>query len=298
MIFNLRGALNMKSILTLFSFSSLFILFVLPVHADEYGKPKLYRLDCGSVGVLDLNIFSDTDQYVGQTKTLVNSCYLINAGTNWLLWDTGLPSEIAEIEGGKKDKNFHMKVTKTIAEQLDSIGLMPADITHVAVSHGHGDHAGNVNMFTNATLVIQKAEYDILSGDDMEKAMRYHLNPETISYFLKKENKDKVLVLTRDHDFFGDGRVMAISLPGHTPGHMALKIDLLNNGTVILSGDQWHFTENRASNGVPSFNYDRTLTLTSSDRLNRLVQNTGAKLVIQHEPSHVDLLPAFPEFLD
>ncbi|MDH5722332.1 MAG: N-acyl homoserine lactonase family protein [Alphaproteobacteria bacterium] len=287
----------MKSIFGLFSCFFLFVFCVSPAGAEEYGKPKLYRLDCGSIEVLNLNVFSDTDQYVGQTKTLVSSCYLINAGTNWLLWDTGLPSEIAKEEDGQKNESFHLKVTKTIVEQLDSIGLVPEDITHVAISHGHFDHTGNIEAFPNATIIMQQAEYDLFTKyTDIAKAN--HFNDKTIEFFSKKENQAKVKPITKDYDFFGNGRVKAISLPGHTPGHMALKIDLVNSGTVILSGDQWHFIENRVSNGVPSLNSDRVQTLASSDRLNKLVQNTGAKLIIQHEPTHVELLPAFPEFLD
>lgn len=291
--------MRVKSVLTLFLLTCFIVLssYSAMAASEEYGKPKLYRLDCGTIEVLDLNIFSDTDQYVGQSKILTNSCYLINAGTNWLLWDTGFPSSLATEEGGQKSDYFVNTLAVTVEEQLDKIGLMPEDITHVGISHAHFDHIGNIAAFPNAKIIIQKAEYELLTKE-LKVAQDHHFNPLTFEFFKDKKNRDRVEPVTADYDFFGDGRVKAISLPGHTPGHMALKISLVNNGTVILSGDQWHFKENLVSNGVPIFNHSRVGTLASSDRLKHMAKNTNAKLILQHEPAHVGLLPVFPEFLD
>ena len=49
---------------------------------------------------------------------------------------------------------------KTLASQLAEIGVKPSDIRYLALSHSHGDHVGNVDMFPQATLLVQKAEYD------------------------------------------------------------------------------------------------------------------------------------------
>tara|TARA_B100001989_G_scaffold236175_1_gene197923 strand:- start:2920 stop:3786 length:867 start_codon:yes stop_codon:yes gene_type:complete len=288
----------MRFFYTIFFAAFCFVASSYQAMAQIQGNPKLYRIHCGEIQVTNLDVFSDTHQYKGQTKDLVVSCYLINVGSNWLLWDTGLPSEIAEKEDGLVNGPFHLKIPVTLREQLGAIGLMPEDITHVGLSHAHFDHAGNTNMFTNAKLIIQQAEYDFLTKHE-EEAGSYHMNASSIEYFLQEDKKDQLQIIKGDHDIFGDGRVRTISLPGHTPGHMALYVDLVNTGPVILSGDQWHFIENRLSNGVPSFNYQRADTLASSDRLNRLIKNTGAKLIIQHEPKHsVDVFPALPEFLD
>ena len=105
------------------------------------------------------------------------------------------------------------------------------------------------------------------------------------------------LTLKGDADIFGDGSVKAISLPGHTPGHMALQIELPEAGTVFLSGDQWHFTENHMNNGVPVFNFNRADTLAASHRLNGLIRNTHGKLIIQHEVKDNATLPLIPEYL-
>lgn len=85
-----------------------------------------------------------------------------------------------------------------------------------------------------------------------------------------------------------------LAMPGHTPGHAALLVRLAS-GAVLLSGDQYHFTEAVANRGVPAFNHDRADTLASHDRFEAIARNVGARVIIQHEPADVAKLPAFPE---
>lgn len=267
-------------------------------HAEDAKTDlKLYALNCGTVHVNDLNVFSDTDQYIGQEKTLNVGCYLIKHNDHWLLWDTGLSSTLAEKPEGMTNGPFHLSVETTLESQLETLGLKPENITHVGLSHAHFDHSANTNTFKNATLIIQEVEFNTLKNDP-ETAEATHMPAENISYFLKDENKDQVRAIKGDVDIFEDGTLKTISLPGHTPGHMALLVNLPKTGPVILSGDQWHFTENHKNNGVPSFNYDRADTLASSDKLNNLVKNRGAKLIIQHEVNDNKDLPKLPAFLD
>ncbi len=256
---------------------------------------KLYRLDCGTINVLDLNVFSDVDQYVGQTKQFTVSCYLIEKGENLILWDTGLPSALADAKDGTTNGVFHLTLKKTIKAQLAELDLTPEDITHVGLSHSHFDHAGNTNDFKNAQLIIQKKEYDFLT-QHTEDALNYHMDASKLSHFIEDEDQSNIRILNGDTDLFEDGTLRTILLPGHTPGHMALHVKLAEFGDVILSGDQWHFEENREHNGVPSLNFDRADTLASSDKLERLIKNTGAKLIIQHEEKHIPVLPVFPKY--
>ncbi len=258
---------------------------------------KLYRLDCGDIHVSDLNVFSDSDQYIGQSKDLVVSCYVIRKGGMILLWDTGLNSSIAEKKDGVTSGPFTLTLKETITAQLAKINLTPDDITHVGLSHSHFDHAGNVNLFKNAQLIIQKAEYDTLVNTP-DVANAHNMNTSQMDFFLKEENKEQLEIISGDQNLLSDGSLKAISLPGHTPGHMALKVTLSKSGVVILSGDQWHFDANHLYDEVPSFNYDRADTISSSDKLNRLVANNNATLIIQHEPKDTETLPALPAYLE
>lgn len=245
------------------------------------GKPlSLWRLDCGTIDIADLGDFSDTGLYAGQKKTLAASCYLIQNGDSFLLWDTGLDGALA---GRPKDKEGSFLKEK-ILTQLQRIGVKPADITYVGLSHYHYDHTGQVSDFPGATLLTGKGDWEVIKVWP-RAATRFE-------HWLK--GGGKVEGLEGDKDVFGDGKVTILKMPGHTEGHQALLVRLAS-GPVLLTGDQYHFTENRAAGGVPSFNVDRADTLASHDRFEKLAKNLKAKVIIQHEPRDILLLPAFPE---
>jgi glyoxylase-like metal-dependent hydrolase (beta-lactamase superfamily II) len=104
----------------------------------------------------------------------------------------------------------------------------------------------------------------------------------------------KLEPLTLDKDVFGDGSVVVLRTPGHTPGHSSLLVRLKEKGPVILSGDAAHFHENYESNGVPVFNHDRAQTIASLERIKKIAANQKATVIIQHDPRDIGKLPAFP----
>ena len=104
----------------------------------------------------------------------------------------------------------------------------------------------------------------------------------------------KVEPLTADKDVFGDGSVVILAMPGHTPGHRSLLVRLKETGNVLLTGDLAHFHENYDTNGVPTFNTDRAATLASLDRFKQIAKNLKATVIIQHDQRDIAKLPAFP----
>jgi N-acyl homoserine lactone hydrolase len=104
----------------------------------------------------------------------------------------------------------------------------------------------------------------------------------------------KVEPQVADKDVFGDGTVMVLRTPGHTPGHQSLLVRLKEKGPVILVGDAAHFRENYESNGVPGFNFDRAQTIASLERIKDIAKNLKATVIIQHHPRDIGKLPAFP----
>lgn len=109
-----------------------------------------------------------------------------------------------------------------------------------------------------------------------------------------KKGESKVEPLVNDVDVWGDGTVIVLATPGHTPGHRSLMVKLPQSGKFILSGDAVHFRENYESNGVAWFNHDRSQTLASMARIKKLLANTKGTLIIQHDARDVLKLPAFP----
>ncbi len=261
--------------------------------ADPGPAVSITRLDCGQVQVNDLNVFSDTDAYVGKSKRLASSCYLIRHGDELMLWDTGLS---ADLKGKPFDPKPAMSpsVTRTIVEQLAELGIRPEQITRIGISHFHFDHIGQAAAFPKAKLMIGAGDWAQLTADkpvpgraDQIAALKPWIDD--------RGNADPV---TGDRDVFADGTVRMLNLPGHTAGHHGLLVKLARKGYVLLTGDQAHFTENYVSDGVPSFNFHRGDTLASMVRFKALAKNTRATVIIQHEPRDIAKLPAFPAAAD
>ncbi|HEX9963675.1 MAG TPA: N-acyl homoserine lactonase family protein [Allosphingosinicella sp.] len=250
-------------------------------------KIQLWRLDCGEFVIKQYGaFFSDTFQYPPGPKNVVGSCYLIRHGNRHLLWDTGLTDAL--IGAGFENAAQKISLRRSLVDQLAQIGVKPGQIELVGISHWHFDHTGQAPRFPQATLLMGKGDLELLRGspppdEDSAKAIAHWLT-----------GGGKVEALTGDRDVFGDGRVVMLRLPGHTPGHYALLVRLAS-GPILLSGDQYHFTEQVKNRGVPPFNHDRADTLASMERFDRIAANLKAKVVIQHEPADIAKLPAFPK---
>jgi N-acyl homoserine lactone hydrolase len=245
---------------------------------------ELWRLDCGQVEFADYNaFFSDTSEYTPGRKTLVASCYLIRHGTDYMLWDTGLPAALV----GNPNSNPAMTASlrASITEQLRQIRVRPEQVTIIGISHYHFDHVGQARAFPHARLIMGTGDLAALRGTQPG------IPREALAHWLT--GGGEVTEAPSDHDVFGDGSVTMLNLPGHTPGHRALLVRLAS-GPVMLTGDLYHFTEQVERRGVPPFNTSRAETLASMDRFDRLGRNLRARVIIQHEPADVAKLPAFP----
>jgi glyoxylase-like metal-dependent hydrolase (beta-lactamase superfamily II) len=247
---------------------------------------ELWRLDCGDFNMKRFGAwFSDTFQYPPGAKALVGSCYLIRHGDDYLLWDTGMSDTLIAKPVDNEQQTMSLK--RSVVDQLKQIGVTPAQIDMVGISHFHGDHTGQARHFPGARLVIGKGDWDALKGTDE----RLKDTRQDLAHWLTGPGQS--IPVGGDADLFRDGTVLMLAMPGHTPGHNALLVKLAS-GPVLLSGDQYHFTEAVKNRGVPSFNTNRADTLASHDRFDRIAANLKAKVIIQHEPSDVAKLPAFP----
>ncbi|QKG72514.1 N-acyl homoserine lactonase family protein [Erythrobacter mangrovi] len=258
-----------------------------PAAAQDAPDIEMWRLDCGTIELSDAGPFSDTHLYDGEKRTLTDSCYVIRDGAKYLLWDTGFP---AALKGNSNTQwVFTVSLAETIPEQLERIGLKPSDITYVAVSHYHDDHIGQTRDFPAAELLIGRGDAEAIVSGKMDET-RAQFGPWFAAGATGKVNR-----IAGDLDVFGDGSVTMINTPGHTPGHHSLVVRLPRSGTIMLTGDLYHFEEQIENRGVPQFNTDRADTLASFERFNQMADNLDATIVIQHDPRHLIRLPEFPE---
>ena len=250
----------------------------------------LARMDCGNdPEPHSVAAFSDTFAYADFEFQLTYSCYLVRHGDRYLLWDTGNPLG---------DAPEAPKVA--LVEQLRDIGLDPDAIEFVGISHHHSDHTGQLASFPTATLLIGREDLALMSADQPPAGMApEEFDMRRAPFAPWTAGKGKLQPLRGDsHDVFGDGSVVMIRLPGHTPGHHALLVRLEQKGDVLLTGDVTHFHENYASNGVPTWNSDRADSLASLDRFRKTAENLDATVIIQHDPRDIGKLPAWPAFAD
>ncbi|WP_370187642.1 N-acyl homoserine lactonase family protein [Qipengyuania sp.] len=267
--------------------AALLASIAMPATAQEAPDIEMWRLDCGTIELSDAGPFSDTHLYDGEQRTLTDSCYLIRNDEKYLLWDAGFPAALK----GKSNTQwvFTVSLTETIPEQLAKIGIDPAEVTYVGLSHYHDDHIGQARDFPGAELLIGHGDAEAVTSGRME-ATRAQLAP-----WLAEGARGKVTRVAADHDVFGDGSVRIVAMHGHTPGHKSLVVKLPRMGTLMLTGDLYHFEEQIENRGVPQFNTDRADTLASMDRFDRMADNLDATIVIQHDPRHLVRLPTFPE---
>ena len=238
----------------------------------------LTRLQCGTnAAPTDVGLrFSDTYAFKGLMVQLTFSCYLIKHNDDYMIWDTGNPVGTAAT------------APKTsLTDLLAQLKVAPAQVKFVAISHYHGDHTGQASQFPQATLLIGKGDWDVVT-DPKSTAV----NPATFAPWTTGGGKAEPVV--GDKDVFGDGTVVMLSTPGHTPGHHSLLVRLKEMGNVLITGDLAHFRENYAGDGVPTFNTDRAATVASLDRFKKLATNLKATVIIQHDQRDVEKLPAFP----
>lgn len=257
---------------------------------------RLYRLDCGHSLANDESVWTPGEN-VGRSIEFSSTCWLIKHGSEWLLWDTGVPeSTLSDPEGWSTlPKLIVYHLDRSVTGQLAEIGLKPDDIGRVAISHTHGDHIGNVGLFPSSTIVMQRAEYSWIHSAD---GPNDNVN-QLMALARKLLGTPKNLQLIHgDTDVFGDGSVTLISTPGHTPGHQSLLVRLKKSGFIILSGDVVHLEENFEKNIVPSLNTNEADSLASMQRVRHLIKTYGAKLFINHDKSQADKLKLLPAFYD
>ncbi len=264
----------------------------------EAAALRLYVFDCGTMKA-DPARFRLTNEEVATTDLSV-PCFLVDHPQGGLMWDvgavpdadwtpTGAPvaHHLVLPDSGERD----VTLRKPLMAQLTEAGYSPADITYVGLSHYHWDHTANANAFAQATWLVRQVERDAMFAEKPPGVTR------PSSYAALKDSRT-VIIENDEHDVFGDGTVVMKHAPGHTPGHQILVVKLPKTGTVVLSGDLYHFAESRALRRVPTFDFDQEQTPATRETIEAFLTRTGAELWIQHDSSGNNSLKKSPDFYE
>jgi N-acyl homoserine lactone hydrolase len=238
----------------------------------KVSSPRLYVIDCGTLVYNRPEDYNLTRQQVADTNMSV-SCFLVIHPKGILLFDTGLSDRLVGRPLWENvDEGYGQIKFTSLVGQLADIGVAPGDITYLAISHSHWDHVGNANDYAGSTWLTQKAELDFMFGPNADRA---HL-----PLYAALEHARKV-VFEGDHDVFGDGTVILKFTPGHTPGHQALYVKLAKTGGVVISGDLYHYAEERLLHRMPK-EEETTGTPGSREMMEKFLEEKKAQLWIGH----------------
>ena len=259
---------------------------------------RLYVLDGGTLGS-DPARYQLTPAEVSAPQLSVTA-FLIVHPKGTLMWDTGAIADDSWTPTGRPvqrrlvlSNSTERRVTlrTTMKAQLAAIGFAPANITYLALSHFHWDHTANANQFVGSTWLARRVERDAMLP---EKAA----DPPQPSTFADLRNGKTILIPADDHDVFGDGSVVLKLAKGHTPGHQVLYVRLAKTGGIVLSGDLYHYPEERTLDRLPTFEFDAEQTRASRIALDAFLKQTNAQLWIQHDFTAMAKIRKAPAFYD
>jgi len=244
---------------------------------------RLYILD-GGILESDPSRYELSDEEVG-SRELSISAYLIEHPQGILLFDSLGIADSERIPNGtgqlqtivRPDTQLrHVTLGESLQNQLQSIGYTPDDVTHLSFSHLHWDHTANGNLFADAIWLVRPEERSLMFSDNPGGSARPGMYDQLIE-------SDAQLIQTEEYDVFGDGKVILKAAPGHSPGHQVLFVRLENTGPIVLSGDLYHYREERSRGRLPLGDMDREQTRQSRIEVESFLQRQGAELWIQHD---------------
>ncbi len=207
-------------------------------------------------------------------------CFLIEHRRGLVLFDSGLHRDTQRDPGARLGilaQVFGVEFAsgEEVGARLAGLGVDAARVTHLVTSHLHFDHSGGHAQIPNARLVVQRREWQ--AGAEPDLIASQHYNPA--DYALGHD----VLEIDGEHDLFGDGRIVCLPTPGHTPGHQSLRVRL-DSGDVILTADACYLRRTLEDLHLPSIVHDEAAMRVSLLRL-RALREGGARLVFGHEPA-------------
>jgi N-acyl homoserine lactone hydrolase len=222
------------------------------------------------------------------------SAYLLDTTQGWILMDAGF--DRAAIQGPQNVQAFFDRTgcyppvvgdDHLIETQLAGIGVAPAQIRTVVLSHFHSDHTGFLKHLPGATVFTQKAAYDDAHGPNVNGAYA------PADY--RGIDLDWRLI---EGDFELAPGVSLLATPGHIPGHMSAVIELPNSGTIVLPFDAGDLAENFEEEIAPGGLHDEAAAMASIRRLKAIVAERNATMILFHDPVAIQSTRLAPDFYD
>lgn len=210
------------------------------------------------------------------------------------LWAIDTPDGIVVVDTG-----FHVpdaywaadSVWRTVPAALDAVGIAPADVVGVLLTHLHFDHAGNVGLFPNATVFLAAREYRHWTSRSPEEQRAGFVDPAHLEAIERVDRDGRLVVV--DGRFAVSPCAIMIPAAGHTPGQMAV-LAATASGARLLASDAVHLFE-QVEHGWRFFAHtDAAASDRSVALLRRISSATGAPIIPGHDRRVRDWYPALP----
>ena len=179
-------------------------------------------------------------------STLPVHAFLVEHSDGLCLFDTGQTARAAEPGWFPawypffRLSGFELGPGDEAAPQLARLGHDPDDVRLVVLSHLHTDHVGGLGAFTRADVVVARGEWKRATG--LGGRLRGYLPqrwPDGLEPRLVDLEGPPLGPFAATHDLLGDGRLVLVPTPGHTPSHLGLLVRD-DARTLLLAGDLAH----------------------------------------------------------
>ena len=215
--------------------------------------------------------------------------WLIEHPRGRLLFDSGMHPELQSDPRARLGPvadvfEFSYGPGEDVASRLRALEIDPTSIRLLVNSHLHFDHVGGNASLPNARVVLQRREWE--AGRDPDLVRRNFYDPR--DYDLGHD----LLLVDGEHDLFGDGSVVCVPTPGHTPGHQSLRVRT-DSGELVLTADACYLRRTLETLRLPATVFDREAMLASLRRL-RALEAAGARLLFGHDAEQWRSLPRAP----
>lgn len=224
------------------------------------------------------------------------------------LFDTGLGDSI-EIQSKEMSflhrQLFKYNKEKSVKKQLILNGISTDSIKTILVSHLHWDHSSGIKDFPNATVITTEEEYEFAQSEKAHSPafLKSQYDGKSVRWdFIKFERKPYEF-FDESFDYFGDGSVIIVKLPGHTNGSIGMFLTLENGKRIFFTGDvTWSidgFKRPSAKHTIPS-NYvdlDKEELNNTIIKIHLLMADDTSLIVIPaHDLDAQKALAHFPKF--
>jgi N-acyl homoserine lactone hydrolase len=232
----------------------------------------------------------------GGVVTLPCPSFLIEHERGLVLIDTGLVPDAVDnpsgVYGAMADElKISLRRDQCVDRQIEALGFKVDDVTHVIMSHLHWDHTGGMYLFPHAQFFVMSGELQYAYWPLPAGPLYRREDIEPTRGFLWNQIEGSEL------DFFGDGSIMIIHMPGHTPGNASIIVQLANR-TVILAADTAHLRSGYERDLPMPSDYNTLQSVQSIRRLKQIAKSLDALVWMTHDPTDWTEYKHAPEFYD